>query len=162
MHITLKTDWESPLPDRYLAPLPQFPVVIPGSVTSGSGSQMSNLTGTTSSTNTSGSLTPGSHSPVPPSNSGAAFAAGVVSKCVPYLDEYAPYRASGKRVRIVIKDAHQAGHTLPTNDKNGNMCISYHVKGVCNSNCGRSSDHAPHNAGETARLLAWCESAFAT
>jgi hypothetical protein len=43
MHITLKTDWESPLPERYLTPLvPLAPVGIPSS----GSSLMSALTGT--------------------------------------------------------------------------------------------------------------------
>jgi hypothetical protein len=41
------------------------------------------------------------------------------------------------------------------------MCISYHVKGMCNTRCGRATDHCSHNAAETGRLLALCLSAFA-
>jgi hypothetical protein len=149
MHITLKTDWESPLPERYLTPLAPL---IPAGVPSSSSSQMSALTGSTSSSTTSSAPPAASH----------VFSDGVVAKCVPYLEVYAPYRATGQRVRLVIQSAAKAGHSLPVNDKNVNMCISYHVKGVCNTNCGRSSDHSPHSQDETNRLVDWCKEAFTT
>jgi hypothetical protein len=152
MHVTLKTDWESPLPERYLAPLA---ATIPGGFAAGGSSQMSGLTGTTSST--------GSTAPAPaPAPSSQSLLEGVVAKCVPYLEVYSPFRATGKCVREVIKSAALAGHVLPTNDRRGNMCISYHVKGVCNTNCGRNSDPAPHSSAETIRLVVWCKAAFAT
>jgi hypothetical protein len=151
MHITLKTDWESPLPERYLTPLAPF--TKPLSVPSSDGSMMSGLTGTT------GSSTGSGRTPAPASGS-RSFSEGVIAKCEPYLEAYATYRATGKRVRDVIKAAAQAGHAFPVNDKHGDMCISYHVKGVCNTNCGRHSDHSPHSAAETSRLLSWCNLAF--
>jgi hypothetical protein len=151
MHVTLKTDWESPLPERYLTPLA---AIVPSSASSGGASQISGLTGTTGST---------SSAPAPaPAPASQSFSEGVVAKCVPYLEVYAPFRATGKRVREVIKSAALAGHALPANDRNVNMCISYHVKGVCNTNCGRNSDHSPHNSAETNRLVVWCQAAFAT
>jgi hypothetical protein len=132
MHITLKMDWELPLPERHLAPL--APSVstppVPG-VESGGASQMSPLTN-------GGSSTPGSVTPAPPApRMPAAFDSGQVAKCDPYLDVYALFRATGKRVREVIKSANQAGNHLLKNDRNVNMCVSFHVKGVCNTNCGR-------------------------
>jgi hypothetical protein len=154
MHITLKTDWESPLPERHLAPL--APSVAPPPVSGvggGGSSQMSGLTGTSGSS-TPSPATPAARTPA------AGFDSGVVAKCDPYLEVYAPFRATGKRVREVIKTAIQAGHQLPKNDRGVDMCVSFHVKGVCNTNCGRNSDHAPHNADETARFVAWCGLAF--
>ena len=114
---------------------------------------MSGLTGTT----VSGSATPPLASRTP-----SLFDVGTVDKCVPYLETFAPFRASGKFVHEVIKAAVLAGHHLPKKDKGVNMCVSYHVKGVCNTNCGRNSDHAPHNTNETARFVVWRSSSFVT
>jgi hypothetical protein len=41
------------------------------------------------------------------------------------------------------------------------MCVSYHVKGICNSRCGRKGDHRAHSATESKSLLDWCKLAFA-
>jgi hypothetical protein len=157
MHITLKTDWESPLPARYLAPLAPMAMAIPaGSATSSSGSTaMSTITGSSVGDGT----TSGSSATSPPAT---PVVEGVVQRCKPYLEAYSVYRSSGTRVRDVMKTARNAGHTFPKNNKGVDMCVSYHVKGVCNSNCGRSSDHMPHSHEETARLLEWCGLAFDT
>jgi hypothetical protein len=154
MHITLKTDWESPLPDRYLAPLnPLTTSTFPGSVApSNASTSLSTITGSSTAPST-GSPPIAPLKPVPE---------GTVARCKPYLEAYQTFRASGKRVREVMKTAHRDGHTFPQNNNGVDMCVSYHVKGVCNSNCGRSADHNPHGDDETARLVAWCELAFGT
>jgi hypothetical protein len=36
------------------------------------------------------------------------------------------------------------------------VCLSYHVKGHCNVNCGRNADHHPLTAPKRQELLAWC------
>jgi hypothetical protein len=153
MHITLKTDWESPLPKRHLAPLASSLAPPGGGSSAGSGdsNQISGLTNTSGS-GSSGSGTP----PLTPSN----FDLGSVMKCVPYLEVFAPYRATGKRVREVIKTAIAAGNKLPKNNNNLDMCVSYYVKGVCNTNCGQNADHTPHSDDETARFVTWCGLAF--
>jgi hypothetical protein len=112
---------------------------------------MSGLTGTTGSTSSGVTLPP-------PSN----FESGTVGKCDPYLEVYAPFRATSKQVREITKSAAQAGHKLSKNNRHSNMCISFHVKGVCNTNCGCNSDHVPHNAEETTCLVIWSEAAFRT
>jgi hypothetical protein len=151
MHITLKTDWESPLPDRYLAPLtPNFP----DTGSTGGGSNLSGLTGTTT----------GTEQRRPPTDATQKTAStqqdSVAEKCAPYVEAFAPYRATGKRVREVVRAATAAGNPIPKADSGVDMCVSYHVKGVCNSNCGRKSDHKPHTEPETTRLLGWCIGAF--
>lgn len=151
MHITLKTDWESPLPDRYLAPLtPNFP----DTGSTGGGSNLSGLTGTTT----------GTQQRRPPTDATQKTAStqqdSVAEKCAPYVETFAPYRATGKRVREVVRAATAAGNPIPKADSGVDMCVSYHVKGVCNSNCGRKSDHKPHTEPETTRLLGWCIGAF--
>ena len=34
-------------------------------------------------------------------------------------------------------------------------CLSYHIKGVCNGQCGRTSDNKPHMADQDAPLVNW-------
>lgn len=40
------------------------------------------------------------------------------------------------------------------------MCIAFHAKGMCNSNCGRKVDHVSYNDTEYAPLVSWCSSHF--
>jgi hypothetical protein len=156
MHITLKTDWESPLPDRYLAPLtPDFPTS--GSLNSGS--ILSGLTGTTSNSAETGQ----SKQRRPPAGAKQTTSQetlNVADKCVPYIELFAPYRATGKRARDVMRAANKAGNPIPKSDSGSDICVSYHVKSICNSNCGRKSNHKPHSEGETTQLVSWCAAAF--
>jgi len=40
------------------------------------------------------------------------------------------------------------------------MCLAWHVKGMCNSNCGQREDHKPYSASQYADLVAWCEAKY--
>ena len=40
------------------------------------------------------------------------------------------------------------------------MCISWHVRGHCRSNCQRSYDHRPHSRKQNMELLSWCTHAM--
>ena len=41
------------------------------------------------------------------------------------------------------------------------MCLLYHLKGACSSNCQRHADHGPHSEAEDTELFKWAEKAFA-
>ena len=86
----------------------------------------------------------------------------MVERCLSYDDSFLPYKETGQRVRDIIKKALEKGHALPKNAQKLDMCVSYHVKGICNTRCGRKADHRAHNATETKALLDWCVEAFAT
>jgi hypothetical protein len=79
---------------------------------------------------------------------------------MPYIETFAPYRATGTRVRDVIKTAKDNGHSLPKADTGSDMCISFHVKGIWSTTCGHCANHKSHNAAETERLKEWCVVAF--
>jgi hypothetical protein len=36
------------------------------------------------------------------------------------------------------------------------MCLAFHVKGMCNQQCGRNADHVEYNGTEYAPLVEWC------
>ena len=62
-------------------------------------------------------------------------------------------------------DAHE---TPPLNDQGGVMCLSYHARGNCKTDCERGmssgdyNDHCCHNASETQRLTAYIAKAVPT
>jgi hypothetical protein len=37
------------------------------------------------------------------------------------------------------------------------ICISFHVKGVCNNRCGSSLDHKRHTKQQDDELEKWCQ-----
>jgi len=52
-------------------------------------------------------------------------------------------------------------HPAPMTTKAQPMCLSYHMRNMCNSNCLRAADHCTHNAMEDNLILAWAKLAFA-
>jgi hypothetical protein len=144
--IQLKTDWESPLPERYL--MPSQPVVAvsyvpyidtPSITSAGPAAPMAPAT-----------------APLPPASDNTP------ERSLTYKSCFLPYKETGQRVREVIKKAIANGHHLPKNVQSQVMCVSFHVKGICNSRCGRKADHRLHNATKTQVLLDWCKAAFET
>ena len=148
--IQLRTDWESPLPDRYLTP------VVP------TGPGPTYQLPTPDPARSAPPVVPTS-APAPARTPAPATApTNTVERCVHFEDAFLPYKETGQRVRDVLKKATEKGHALPKNAQGLDMCVSYHVKGLCNTRCGRSADHRAHNAAETKDLLAWCVAAFQT
>ena len=46
---------------------------------------------------------------------------------------------------------------LPLSKVDGKaMCLAFHVKGMCNQQCGRNADHVEYNGTEYAPLVEWC------
>ena len=57
----------------------------------------------------------------------------------------------------------RVGKAPPTVKRNGEdvaLCASYHLRGVCFSNCSRRATHNKLNATETDALYGWCQLAF--
>jgi hypothetical protein len=50
----------------------------------------------------------------------------------------------------------------PKNDAGGEHCLSWHLRGKCNTGCSRAGDHKTPNTGEVTRLVAWCGRVFPT
>eukprot|EP00980_Cylindrotheca_fusiformis_P012538 scaffold3079_cov119-Cylindrotheca_fusiformis.AAC.14 len=46
---------------------------------------------------------------------------------------------------------------IPRNAAGTPHCLAYHIKGLCNSNCGASADHRPLTEPETTALVTWCD-----
>ena len=59
------------------------------------------------------------------------------------------------RVRDIVTAAPVPPPMSP-HDNTCQMCVSYHVKGMCNDRCGRSVDHAAHTPAQDNLLLEWC------
>jgi len=53
-------------------------------------------------------------------------------------------------------------HPAPVHMNGKPMCLSYHLRNTCNSDCPRAADHRTHSAAEDNLILAWAKTAFAT
>ncbi len=76
---------------------------------------------------------------------------------------FGTYKDSGVPCRVVrAKIARGDAPALPNSKANAQMemCLGWHVKGMCNSNCSRSADHIPYTATEYAPLVQWCTAHF--
>ena len=78
--------------------------------------------------------------------------------CNPIFDQFKD-KINATKFNDVIKKVGS-----PPNLKRGGkeipMCASYHLRGVCWSNCSRRADHAKHSEAEDNELLEWCKEAF--
>ena len=48
----------------------------------------------------------------------------------------------------------------PHSTNGGEMCLSYHIKGMCNARCGRAEDHKSHTDAQDQPLVAWCNAHY--
>jgi hypothetical protein len=140
--ISTGAPWESPLPEQYLSSGPTF------------------------TSPREGRAPPSSTPSGAPAPEGAGPRAPPVNSTVINPDYKANlfeiYKNRGLIIRDVIQRAVTAGNPIPKNDQGLDMCITYHVKGFCNVNCGRKLDHGPpkHTPEEDARLVAWCTTSY--
>jgi hypothetical protein len=67
-----------------------------------------------------------------------------------------PWKATPGRLRDILRPAGQPAVTITRNDAGLEMCVAWHVRHMCSSQCSRQRDHKAHSTGERARILAWC------
>jgi hypothetical protein len=58
------------------------------------------------------------------------------------------------RVRDVLQ---RAGTSNATGVE---MCLLYHLKGICNITCAHNGDHKEHTPAEDLALIRWCEAHY--
>jgi hypothetical protein len=80
----------------------------------------------------------------------------IVRKSAPINPAFQKFVDMNLRVRDVLQ---RAGSTqrVPNNNEGVEMCLPYHMKGVCNSNCSRKLDHKEHQPTEDQSIVSWCE-----
>lgn len=71
---------------------------------------------------------------------------------------FQPYHQQVQNIKLatLVKDK----GAPPKNTAGIPMCLSYHLRGSCWSNCRRSKDHCTHTMDEDASLVQWCTTAF--
>ena len=77
-------------------------------------------------------------------------------KSSPLNQAFQPFVDLNLRVRDVLQRAGSANR-VPTNANGVEMCTSYHLKGMCNTNCSCWGDHRNHTPAKDQALLGWCQ-----
>lgn len=78
------------------------------------------------------------------------------------FDEYRKRKKNGREIAISsFKKQAMEKKPLPDSLHGAKyMCLAWHVKGMCNSNCGQWKDHNPYSASQYADLVKWCEECY--
>jgi hypothetical protein len=152
--IRLHAPWEPTFPAHYYnVRAPTMPTrVMPDPLTSAT-----NIT-------TAGTIAPASgHPHITPSGPTAPPSirerGSVQRKPTPINPSFQRFVDMNLRVRDVMVRAGK-DNRVPTNSNGVEICLSYHLKGMCNTNCARSGDHKEHSAAEDQAILRWCEAHY--
>jgi hypothetical protein len=148
--IRLHAPWEPTFPAHYYnvrAPAPMIPVV-PTPIPSAGTRAASNLL------LAAGGTPPTSTVPATP-----RARSSVQRKPTPINPSFQRFVDMNLRVRDVLVRAGK-DNRVPTNSAGMEMCLSYHLKGMCNTICARNSDHKDHTAAEDQALLRWCNTHY--
>ena len=161
--IKRKRDWAPDLPAAYFQTTPPAHISDTESVMSGG----SALTGWSLGTGaapptlptlpTQGSGTPGGQSTGGAPTNGAPPPAtqSVVLNQHPN-DAFRPFKEMGLATKAVKQRCRDNNIAWPKNSRNQRFCLSFHIKGMCNTRCGNATDHHQHTPEEDANLIAWC------
>jgi hypothetical protein len=149
-------DWAPLLPERYLAPEAGAAGVLPTPSTAASDAG-SIISGLTSSTGTSGSNPQGGAS----SGAGSGTDIPKVQYNLEYQDRFQQYKELGLPTRMVKAYCIKKGIKPPwSHVLKKPMCISFHIKGVCNNRCGSNGDHKRHTKQQDDELEKWCQAHY--
>ena len=66
-----------------------------------------------------------------------------------------PAGGLGFRIHRAIDAAVEEGIDIPIRDDSHHFCLSYHLKGVCNLNCGGRHSHRTMSQGKIGRMTEW-------
>ena len=65
---------------------------------------------------------------------------------------FQPFKAKGIKARLLKDQIRARGVSYPLNSQGNNMCITYHVTGLCNERCSVRADHITHTTAEDETL----------
>jgi len=144
-------NWERPVPPQVLSQLGMRPT---GGVPTAGAAAGGAAAG--------GAAVPGAGWAVPPA-SGAAGAAPTRMSNPNFNSIFQPYLDMRTVTCKSLKDKIVEGVLPPLPSSkgfSGNMCLAYHTKGTCMTNCRCVLDHVVYSTAEYQPLLTWCGSHF--
>jgi hypothetical protein len=153
--IDMGKQWEAPFPQQYVSNPVSTALPAQATVISGGGSSVTS--GSVMTANTAAStLTPNTAPPADTAAPPAARETSIIRNLMYNEAVFAPYKAMNIKAKTLKEQLRTRRVAYPLNARNGNMCLTYHVQGVCNTNCRNSADHYAHSAEEDEIFRAWC------
>ena len=71
------------------------------------------------------------------------------------------FKAMNLKTREVLESANTRVNPQPlSSDGTTRMCLSYHLKGLCNGRCGRRADHERHSDQQDQKLKEWANAHY--
>ena len=71
------------------------------------------------------------------------------------------FKAMNLKTREVLESANTRANPQPlSSDGTTRMCLSYHLKGLCNGRCGRRADHERHSDQQDQKLKEWANAHY--
>jgi hypothetical protein len=77
-----------------------------------------------------------------------------IKRTAPINTAFQRFADQNRRIRDVLSKA--GSDKIPKSDNGVDMCLSWHIRGMCNTTCPRKADHRAHTAEEDNKLLEWC------
>jgi hypothetical protein len=94
---------------------------------------------------------------VPPSASDNSMIANILYKG----NLFDRFKAMNLKTRDVLESANTRANPQPlASDGTTRMCLSYHLKGLCNGRCGRRADHDRHSDQQDQKLKEWANAHY--
>jgi len=78
----------------------------------------------------------------------------------PTFDQF--HTCKSAKAQAVQKKAAKSNTALPNHPDGCPICLTYHIKGMCNTNCAQTHDHVAWTPAENQALLAWCHLHWST
>lgn len=77
-----------------------------------------------------------------------------------YQETFQKFKAMGIRTATLQAHLKEKNIALPTNSKGEEICLAWHVVGMCNTNCNQHATHIKQSKADDAALLSWCETNY--
>jgi hypothetical protein len=154
--IDLGKQWEAPFPAQYIAsPVP--PSVAPTRNLAGPAPSVVSVGGSTGNTTAASTLTTPTATTTPATAAPSATPNAIVRNMAYNAAVFEVYKAMNIKAKVLKEQLRTRGVAYPTNAHQNNMCLTYHVQGICNTNCRNASDHYAHTPAEDETFRSWCE-----
>ena len=159
--IDLGKQWEAPFPTQYITTPAHVPsaYTVPGVAPTVTPATTVSAGGTASTTASTITFTSGA---IAPTNSTTATVTSnprensIVRNLLYNEAVFGQYKAMNIKAKTLKDQLRARKVAYPLNARNSNMCLTYHVQGICNSGCRNAADHYAHSSAEDEIFRTWC------
>jgi hypothetical protein len=156
LDIDFGKQWEAPFPAQYISNPGAGPVATV-SLNGTASTAASTITFRSNAASTASSVLTGTPPSVTPTTLTSTPRDTSIVRNMLYNDTvFGIYKAMNIKAKTLKDQLRARNVTYPLNARNGNMCLTYHVQGICNSGCRNAADHYNHSAAEDETFRAWC------